>query len=79
MGVYRMKVTGRRKPVLVRADSLAKAKDALVSGEGLKAEEVEDALVAGEKVWKPGDELPADEAAQDDAGAERQAGEDSAA
>jgi len=63
MGVYKMKLTGRGKPVLVRADSLAKAEKALVEGKALTAEQVEDALVAGDKVWKPGEELPADDPA----------------
>jgi hypothetical protein len=56
-----MKVEGRAKEVLVRAKSLAEAKTSLVDGESLTAEEMEDALAEGLKVWKAGDPLPADE------------------
>jgi hypothetical protein len=68
MGVYRMKLAGRRKPILVKAESIAKAKDAIVEGEKLDAEEMADALANGESVWKPGDELPADDPAPVDDG-----------
>lgn len=67
MGVYRMKLQGRRKPVLVKAESIAKAKDLLVEGEKLDAEAMGDALAAGEVVWKPGDALPADDAVEAEA------------
>ena len=75
MGVYRMKVAGREKAVLVRADSLAKAEKAIVSGEQLKAEDMEKALLAGDKVWTPGEPFPDDEqtpppAVADESGAE---------
>lgn len=63
MGVYRMKVAGRVRPILVKAESLAKAKDAVVEGEKLDAEEMGEALAKGEALWKPGEPLPADDAA----------------
>lgn len=60
MGMYRMKIEGRKTRVLVRAKSLAEAKTTLVDGESLSAEEMEDALAEGLKVWKAGDPLPND-------------------
>jgi len=74
MGVYRMNIEGRNKPVLMRAKSLSEARGSLVDGESLTAEQVEEALVAGEKVWAPGTPLPEDVPAELEKGTE---GEDS--
>lgn len=60
MGVYRVKVEGRNKPVLVKEDSQAKAKDRVVSAELLNAEQMAEAMDAGETIWKAGDPFPAD-------------------
>lgn len=62
MPIYRMKIAGRNKPVLVKAESAAKAKDQIVEAKALTAEEMGEALSSGEKVWNPGDDLPDDEA-----------------
>ena len=58
MGIYRVNIEGRNKPVLVKAASASKAKDSVVTAESLKAEEMADALANGETVWKPGDPFP---------------------
>jgi len=60
MGIYRVTIEGRNKPVLVKAASASKAKDSVVTAESLKAEEMADALANGETVWKPGDPFPDD-------------------
>jgi len=66
MGVYRIKVAGRNMPILLRAKSKTEATERVVeSVESLTAEEVEEALDAGEKVWKPGEPLAADEEVKD--------------
>lgn len=61
MPVYRMRITGRRKPILMKSETNAKARDTLVTAELITAEEMADALGDGEKIWVPGTELPADE------------------
>ncbi len=61
MPVYRMTIVGRRKPILLKGETAAKARDALVTAEIITAEEMVDALNSGEKIWAPGDDLPADE------------------
>jgi len=73
MGVYRMKIEGRNKPVLMRAKNLTEARNSFVDGESLTAEQVEEALVAGERVWAPGTPLPEDVAAEVDADEEDEA------
>lgn len=62
MAVYRIKLAGRNKPILLRAKSKTEAIERVVVEVGaLTGDEVEEALDAGDKVWKLGDELPADE------------------
>lgn len=61
MAIYGVKIVGRRKRILVRAESQAKAVAALVTASSLNAEEMQDALDAGEAVWKAGQPLPDDE------------------
>jgi hypothetical protein len=66
MGVYRIKLAGRRKPILLRAKSKTEATERVVETiESLTGEEVETALDTGEKVWKVGEELPDDDPAPD--------------
>lgn len=62
MGVYRMEIAGRKKPVLLRADNKTAAIDRVVlSAKALTGGEVEELLESGESVWKPGEPFPADE------------------
>ena len=61
MGIYRVTIQGRSKPILVKADSLHEARAAVVTAEHMTAEHMTDALENGEKIWKAGDPLPADE------------------
>lgn len=61
MPVYRITIKGRRKPILTKAETAAKARDSVVDAVALTAEEMADALSDGEKLWTAGDELPADE------------------
>jgi len=62
MGVYRVEIVGRRKPILLRAKNKTEAIDRVVTkADSLTAEEVEEALDGGEKLWKAGDDLPADD------------------
>lgn len=61
MPIYRGTIAGRHKPVLVRADTAAKARDSLVEVEALDSGQLQDALEAGETVWKPGTPMPEDE------------------
>lgn len=70
MGVYRMTIAGRNKPVLLRAKNKTDAVEALVEGKSLTAEEVEEALVAGDKLWTPGDPLPEDDKPEEPAAPE---------
>lgn len=68
MAIYGVNIEGRRKRVLVRAASQAQAVAAIVTAKSLNAEEMQDALDAGEAVWKPGTPLPSDEPAEADLG-----------
>jgi hypothetical protein len=61
MPIYKAKIAGRNKPVLVRADTAAKARDQVVEVEALDSGQLQDALEAGEAVWKPGTPLPEDD------------------
>ena len=61
MPLYRAKIVGRKKPVLIKADSGSAARDQLVELETLTAKEVNALFDTDEKPWKPGEELPADE------------------
>ncbi len=62
MAIYGITITGRKKRLLVKAASAAEAKSLFVEAKALTAEEMQDALDKGESVWKPGTDLPADEA-----------------
>ena len=62
MPIFRVKIAGRNKPLLARAESQAKLKDLLVEAKALTAKELAEAF--GEPVWEGG-ELPADEPAAD--------------
>ena len=61
MAIYGVTIKGRRKRLLVKATSAAEAKALFVEAKALTAEEMQDALDAGEAVWKPGQPLPDDE------------------
>jgi hypothetical protein len=63
LGVYRVTIQGRSKPVLVKEDSQAKAKDRIVSAELLNAEQMAEAMENGESIWREGDPFPADDGA----------------
>lgn len=64
MGIYRTTIAGRRKPVLVRADNITKAKDRIVTScELLNSDKLEEALTDGERVWKEGEDFPLDDQA----------------
>ncbi|APZ81804.1 hypothetical protein vBEliSR6L_39 [Erythrobacter phage vB_EliS_R6L] len=65
MAIYGVTIRGRNKRLLVKAASAAEAKGLFVEAKALTAEEMQDALDDGEAVWKPGQDLPADEAASD--------------
>src|SRR3546814_6321477 len=54
MAIYGVNIVGRTKRILVRAPSQAQAVSMLVTASALNAEEMQDALDAGEAVWKPG-------------------------
>lgn len=62
MGIYRATVAGRRKPLLLKADNITKAKDRIVTScELLTTDKLEEALTEGETVWREGEDVPADE------------------
>lgn len=62
MGVYRVKVAGRVKPILLRAKGRPEAVARIVEeAKALTAEEVEEAFDKGESVWREGDPFPDDE------------------
>lgn len=62
MGVYRVKLAGRTSTVLLRAKSKTEAIERVVLEVGaLTGDEVEEALDAGDKVWKLDEPFPADE------------------
>lgn len=63
MAIYGVTIKGRNKRVLVRETSQAQAVAHFVTAKALTAEEMQDALDNGEAVWKPGTDLPDDEAA----------------
>lgn len=66
MGVYRGKIVGRKKPILLRAANKTEAIGRLIESlDALTGDEVEEALDAGDKVWKVGEELPADDVETD--------------
>lgn len=67
MPIYKTKIQGRNKPLLLKAESAAKGKDQIVTLEALTAEEMAEALASGEKVWTPGEPFPADEEIEDGA------------
>jgi hypothetical protein len=61
MPIYVLEVKGRRKRVLVKAESAAKARDEVVKATALTAEEMVDALADGEQVWNATTPFPADD------------------
>jgi hypothetical protein len=63
MPIYRATIKGRKKTVLVKADTAAQARDKLVTVKALDSAEMMDAIESGEGVWKPEEDLPEDEAA----------------
>jgi hypothetical protein len=63
VAIFRVKIAGRDKPILARAESAAKLREALVEAKALTAKELADAF--GEPVWTPGEPLPADEPIED--------------
>lgn len=73
MPIYGVTIKGRHKRVLIKEASQAQAVAHFTTAKALTAEEMQDALDEGERVWKPGQELPADvlpTAAQDQAKSE---------
>lgn len=63
MPLYHATIPGRRKPLLIKADNATKAFASLVELKALTAAEKDDALEAGEKIWRPGEPLPEDDPA----------------
>lgn len=59
MPIYRAKVPGL-KPLLLYADSAAKAKDQLVELEAMSAADMAAALAGGLTIWKPGEPVDCD-------------------
>lgn len=66
MGIYKVEIAGRTKPLLMAADSAAKAMERIVTATKLTAKETNEAFVAGETLWKPGDAMPADDVEESD-------------
>lgn len=64
MPIYRVKIEGRHKSILVKEDSAAKAKDRVATATALTAEEMSTAIEDGERVWKSGEPFPDDEVPQ---------------
>ncbi len=64
MPIYNVTVAGRKSPVLIKAESASKAKDAVVDVKALTAEEMADALASGKTVWNPETDFPVDDAAE---------------
>jgi hypothetical protein len=60
MPIYKTTLKGRRDAFLFRAKNASEARDALVELEALTADKMAAALEAGDKVYKAGDDLPAD-------------------
>ena len=63
MPLYHATIPGRRKPLLIKAENATKAFASLVTLDALTAAQKDEALERGDKIWKPGDELPADDPA----------------
>lgn len=61
MAIYAATVPGRKKRVLVKAENQTEAMRRFVSVEALTAEQMQDALDEGERVWRPGEPFPLDE------------------
>lgn len=60
MPIYGVTIKGRAKRLLIKEASQAQAVAHFVSAKALTAEEMQDALDEGERVWKPGQPLPDD-------------------
>ena len=61
MAIYAVTIPGRRKRVLVRAANQTEAAARFLDLELLTAEKQQDALEAGETVWREGTPFPPDE------------------
>lgn len=61
MAIYAVTIPGRRKRVLVRAANQTEAASRFISLELLTADKQQDALEAGETVWREGTPFPPDE------------------
>lgn len=59
MPIFRVNIAGRTKPLLMRGDSAAKVREAIVDAKALTSKELADAF--GEAVWTPGEAMPEDE------------------
>lgn len=70
MAIYAATLPGRKKRVLVKADNQTDALKRFVTVEILTAEKMQDALDAGESVWREGTEFPADDEPEAEQGAE---------
>ena len=67
MPIYRVRIEGRHKTLLIKEESAAKAKERVVTATALTADEMSSAIEDGERVWKVGEPFPADEAPDEDA------------
>lgn len=64
MAIFRMKLAGREKPLLVKAAGIKEARDRVITGcDALNAEEVEAAFTNREPVWREGEPFPVEPAA----------------
>ena len=61
MPIYRIKIEGRHKSLLVKEESAAKAKERVVTATALTADEMSAAIENGERVWKACEPFPADD------------------